>query len=398
MNQFVGIGMGAVQAGVYLPRAQEAGLRKTVIVRRRELAEFISAAGRITVNIADGNSLKTLEINGIEAVLLSDPECVNRLSAASHVAVAVSSVADYPSIAPLLAQAMRQKETQKGPRCTVYASENHLQAASLLEESISTKDRSDTVRVVDTVIGRMSRTVSDPAEITGLGLVPGAVDLRRSWLTEEFDRIFISKADAVSEWIKPLPRLTELNDLRPLQDAKLHGHNAAHAALAFAGMRLRLDRISEVLANRTAAEFIRDAMIKETGAALAEHHHGTDPLFTEPGWTAHTDGLLRRMENPRLRDLCSRVGRDVRRKLGWRDRLVGTVRMIEAAGQAADRWRAVILCACDACGLSQRDIRSVWNSEGARPGEIDDMLIGLERVKPLYHAWIQDSEAAGENF
>ena len=347
------------------------------------------------MGIAGEKALRTLKISGIEAVQLADPVCAQRLAAASHIAVAVSSVADYPSISPLLAQALREKEAQGGPRCIIYASENHPQAASLLEDSISMNGRSDNVRVVDTVIGRMSRTVMDPAEAIDCGLAKGTPDLNLSWLAEEYDRIFISRAHARPDWIKPLPRLTEINDLRPLQDAKLFGHNAAHAALAYSGIKLGLNRISEVLGNAAASSLVRDAMIEETGAALADRHRGRDQLFSGPGWAAHTDDLLNRMGNPRLGDQCSRVGRDVQRKLGWRDRLVGTVRMIEAAGYSADRWRAVILCACDASGLPQRKLESVWKSEGALPGEIDAMVTGNEKARLLYNSWIR--ETAGEH-
>jgi mannitol-1-phosphate/altronate dehydrogenase len=52
-----------------------------------------------------------------------------------------------------------------------------------------------------------------------------------------------------------------------------------------------------------------------------------DPLFTPGGYRAYAEDLLARMTNPYLRDRTERVVRDTPRKLGWEDRLVGTMRL-----------------------------------------------------------------------
>ena len=56
-------------------------------------------------------------------------------------------------------------------------------------------------------------------------------------------------------------------------------------------------------------------------------HAGKDPLFTHEGYREYADDLLARMVNPFLHDSVERVGRDPERKLGWDDRLVGTLRL-----------------------------------------------------------------------
>jgi mannitol-1-phosphate/altronate dehydrogenase len=52
-----------------------------------------------------------------------------------------------------------------------------------------------------------------------------------------------------------------------------------------------------------------------------------DALFTAQGYQAYADDLLERMVNPNLNDLVSRVGRDHVRKLGYEDRLYGTMNL-----------------------------------------------------------------------
>src|ERR1017187_10347686 len=73
--------------------------------------------------------------------------------------------------------------------------------------------------------------------------------------------------------------------------------------------------------------FIRDAFLKESGEALIRKHAGVDPLFTSEGYRAYALDLLERMTNPYLQDSVERVGRDPHRKLGWDDRLMGTLRL-----------------------------------------------------------------------
>ena len=47
---------------------------------------------------------------------------------------------------------------------------------------------------------------------------------------------------------------------------------------------------------------------------------------------AYVDGLLVRMTNPFLKDAIDRITRDPERKLGWDDRVIGTMRMVLSQG------------------------------------------------------------------
>ena len=84
--------------------------------------------------------------------------------------------------------------------------------------------------------------------------------------------------------------------------------------------------MSEAVNNRQLMALAREAFLDESGAALIARHRGLDPLFSEAGYRAYADDLLVRMTNPWLRDRTERIIRDTRRKLGWDDRLIGTMR------------------------------------------------------------------------
>ena len=67
--------------------------------------------------------------------------------------------------------------------------------------------------------------------------------------------------------------------------------------------------------------------------------------------------LMERMVNPWLNDLVARVIRDPRRKLGWNDRLIGTMRLVLDAGIAPRRFAEG---AAAALAIVGGEIRDLW--------------------------------------
>ena len=127
----------------------------------------------------------------------------------------------------------------------------------------------------------------------------------------------------------------------------------------------------------------RAAFIDESGAALVKkYEHIHDPLFTGNGYRAYADDLIERMVNPHLNDLVSRVTRDARRKLGYDDRLFGTMRLALAQGiepiHMAKGAAAALLCASGKTPQTREDIgatlREIW---GQQADELADHLIAL---------------------
>jgi mannitol-1-phosphate 5-dehydrogenase len=153
----------------------------------------------------------------------------------------------------------------------------------------------------------------------------------RAYLVEAFNRILVSQV-TLPGFERGIAVFVEKPDLLPFEEAKLYGHNAAHALLGYLGRRRGLRFVAEAAADGELMKFVRDAFLEESGRALIARRQEVDPLFTSDGYRAFADDLLERMVNPWLRDDVERVTRDPRRKLGWEDRLVGTMRLALAAG------------------------------------------------------------------
>jgi mannitol-1-phosphate 5-dehydrogenase len=256
----------------------------------------------------------------------------------------VPSVRAYTGPAPgsihrILAQGLRRKAAAGGPRAVVYAAENHNHAAEILEaavlDEIPAAEKSavrERVRFLNTVIGKMSGVISDASEAQALHLATVTPSGARAFLVEAFNRILISQVTFPPTGGEPpfrrgIAAFVEKEDLLPFEEAKLYGHNATHALAAYLGAVCGLERIADLRQSPDLMEFIRAAFLQESGEALIRKHAGKDLLFTPQGYREYAEDLLQRMTNPHLQDSVERVGRDPHRKLGWDDRLVGTLRL-----------------------------------------------------------------------
>jgi mannitol-1-phosphate 5-dehydrogenase len=111
-------------------------------------------------------------------------------------------------------------------------------------------------------------------------------------------------------------------------------------------------------------DFVEAAFLDESGTALCHRHAGTDPLFTPDGWGQYVHDLLERMTNPLLRDRVDRVIRDPARKLGWDDRLIGTMRLAIENNICPRRYALGAAAAVEllARSRSKRDVTDALNS------------------------------------
>jgi mannitol-1-phosphate 5-dehydrogenase len=418
---FVGFGFGAIQAGLFLYEAFcSGGFRRLVVAE--VLPEVVSAVrrahGYFGVNIAHADRVEHFQVGPIEiydpAVGPDRAQIADAIADAQEISTAVPSVTNYAtsggaSICRILAEGLVRKTERNGPRAIAYAAENHNHAAEILQSGVleeipeNSRERArQRIQFLNTVIGKMSRVVSDPDEIRDAGLMPATPGSSRAFLVESFDRILISKINPPFQ--RGIQVFQEKNDLLPFEEAKLYGHNATHALAAYLGELVGSRFIADLKAVPGMASFLRAAFIGESGEALIRKHRGVDELFTEQGYAEYADDLLRRMMNPFLRDTVERVARDPERKLGWEDRLVGTLRVVLRAGITPSRYAfgaAAALAAVDHTALEEADraaelLNSIWRESGV--GELEKVQVirlveeARRRLKHWYESGFPDLE------
>jgi len=389
-----GFGFGPIQAGLFVKEAFQSGNFSRIVVAEidQKLVDAIRANnGSYYVNVAGKNRIEAIKIDNIE---IYNPQIeqdknllLEALSSSTEIVTSLPAVTFYdagePSVASLIAQALTKSRTRG---TIIYTAENHNHAAEILEKAIRAKKldiNPEKAQFLNTVIGKMSGVISDSREITELKLKTITPAISRSFLVEEFNRILVTR-NRLAGFRPRIGVFMEKDDLLPFEEAKLYGHNAIHALLAYLGAMKGYKKMTQIKQDAAIMEISRIAFLEESGTALIKKYsYLKDELFTPAGYRHYAEDLLERMTNPYLSDTIERAGRDPLRKLGYYDRLCGTMALaleqgIEPANMAIGTMAGIAVL------LRQ-----------AKTGQIDfkgdfsdwDKLKDQEIAKILYHIW-----------
>jgi mannitol-1-phosphate 5-dehydrogenase len=335
-KKFVGFGFGPIQTGLMLCEAAASGNFDEYAVAEVEsrLVQAVRGNGNaVSINVARRDGVTTIRLEGMRLLNPRDDGdragIVEAIRQSDEMATAIPSVSSYAagggsSIAALIAEGAGPEKQR-----IVYTAENNNFAAEILREEVlkwTPAARIARLQFLNTVVGKMSGLISSPQEMRRLGLAPLVPGFDTCVLVEEFNRIYISKI-TLPGFSRGIRVFEEKADLLPFEEAKLFGHNAIHALLGYLASARGLTVMSEIRKEAALMELGRRAFVDESGAALIRKHGRLgDPLFTEEGYAAYAEDLLERMTNPYLNDRVERIVRDPRRKLGYGDRLFGTMR------------------------------------------------------------------------
>jgi mannitol-1-phosphate 5-dehydrogenase len=433
---YVGFGFGAIQAGLFLYEAFQAKAFRRLVVAE-VLPEVVTAIrqanGHFSLNIAHSDRIEQAAVGPIEianpALKLDRQRLIDAIVEADEVGTAIPSVTHYVSEGPgslhrILAEGLRKKVTLHGPRAVVYTAENHNHAAEILESKVMAEVPASErqavrsqVRFLNTVIAKMSGGVADAKEIQTRRLVSITPEGQRAFLVESFNRILISKirfdqAEGEPPFQRGISVFEEKEELLPFEESKLYGHNAVHALVAYLGVVKGVSRLTELRTVPGMLAFLQAALLDESGQALIRKYQGRDPLFTQQGFCQFADDLLERMLNPYLGDTVERVSRDPARKLGWDDRLIGTMRMALRQGVEPRRFAlgaAAALATLPGGGLAldrstlelnvsaEALLRPLWRQASPPKNEqamvLDLIEDGRRRLKHWIEAGFQDLES-----
>ncbi len=337
---FVGFGFGPIQTGLFLFEAYNSGNFSRFVVAEID-DTLINAVrrngGRYTINVARFDKIDKFTLEGIE---IYNPQrederekIVEAIAESDELATALPSVKIYDiggdaSVVQIIANGLKKRD--ESFTTIIYTAENNNRAAEILLEKlkkITPIDKLADVQVLNTVIGKMSGVISDAEVIDRMSLTTITPDIPRAILVEEFNKILISQI-TLKNYRRGIEVFIEKADLLPFEEAKLYGHNAIHALIAYLADLKGYQTIAQAGGDKQIIEIAHNAFINESGAGLiAKYKDFGDELFTEAGYREYAEDLLRRMVNPNLNDLVERVGRDHVRKLGYDDRIFGTMRI-----------------------------------------------------------------------
>ncbi|MHC4173116.1 MAG: mannitol dehydrogenase family protein [Planctomycetota bacterium] len=336
---FTGFGFGPIQGGLFVKEAFQSGNFARIVAAEIDtgIVDAVKAnKGSYYVNVAKADGVEVLKIDDVE---LFDPNIaadrqmlLEALAQSTEITTCLPSVDFYDSgransVASLIADGLKNSRAQAA---IIYTAENNNRAAEMLEEAVTKKIGAPSegkVRFLNTVIGKMSRVVTDPAEIAELKLKTIAPGIKRSFLVEEFNRILASRTQ-ITDFKPGIEVFIEKDNLLAFEEAKLYGHNAVHSLLGFIGAVKDYTKMTDLKQDRAVMQIGRKAFLQECGAALVKKYASLgDELFTEAGFRDYAEDLLERMTNPYLGDTVARVVRDAVRKLRINGRMFGTMQL-----------------------------------------------------------------------
>jgi mannitol-1-phosphate 5-dehydrogenase len=284
---------------------------------------------------------ETVLVENVRAVHGSKFEAVaSEISGAAYIGSSVGQTA-LPHIIPVIAKGLekRRKDSEVMDCIDIIIAENIRNGAEFFREGLKTHlpaefPLSEKVGFVETSIGKMVPIMrKEDREIDPI------------WVfAEEYNTLIVDRKGFTSS-IPDLPGLKPVDNIKAYVDRKLFIHNLGHASAAYFGFRKDPETvfIHEVLEDAETRAKVRSAM-QEAAAALHREYPRDLPMEE---LEEHIDDLIRRFRNRALGDTVFRVGRDLQRKLGKDDRLVGAMITAEKHGTGyssiAEAYNAALL-------------------------------------------------------
>lgn len=235
---------------------------------------------------------------------LTDPERVIALIAEADLVTTAVGPTLLPKVAPLISEGLRERVTSAP--VYVIACENMIGGSASLHQAIEASGG----------IG------------TANASFPNAAVDRIVPLQQHADPLFV-EVETFYEWVietkglaerPPLQGVTWVDEIGPYIERKLFTVNTGHAIASYIGSLFGKATIDEALKDRRVRQVVQGALY-ETGWLLLEKYG-----FEAKEHSQYIQKIIKRFENPKLKDEVSRVARSPIRKLGPSDRLVKPAR------------------------------------------------------------------------
>jgi len=202
------------------------------------------------------------------------------------------------------------------PSLDIIVAENLRDPAALAEETLETELPGIHACSVGKMVPLQDR---DPA---------GELVVR----AEPFNTLVVDGTDWRGETPKDVRWVRLVEDIHAWMDSKMFIHNLGHSACAWRSRAASpgVARIADTLEDPRVFHHVRTVMLAMARIVGAEY----EDAFSSVDLAAHVEDLLHRFSNRELGDTVERVGRDLTRKLGRDERVIGSMRL---AAKYADR-------------------------------------------------------------
>ena len=318
MKKLVMFGAGNIGRSFIGQLFSRAGYQTVFIDIDKELIRALNErGGYYTIVKRNGKPDEKIYVTNVRAVDGNDTEGVcSEIQDAAILSTAVGKGA-IPHVLPVIAMGIERRLRSGNGGIDIIIAENVRDASSwyrkVIGKELSYVESLDgLVGFVGTSIGKMvpimtrEDRVEDPLQV----------------FAEEYNTLIVDKK-GFRNGIPDVPGIKPVKNILAYVDRKLFIHNLGHAATAYLGYKHNptLPYIYQQIAVPETASLVKTSMMQ---SAEALHREYPDDLSRSDLEDSIVD-LIGRFGNVELRDTVHRVGRDVTRKLGKDDRLVGSM-------------------------------------------------------------------------
>jgi len=333
--KLIQIGAGNIGRSFVGQLFSRAGWAVTFVDVNSELVRLLEKERRYRILIKDEvpeeiwiEDFRALDARDINAVAVE-------IASADLLATAVGAYS-LPHIYPLIAAGLKARIETKRP-LDILICENVLRGADLFREGLKPLLPADfpferMVGLVETSIGKMVPIMPE--------------DVRRSdpllLYAEAFNTLIADRRGFLGP-VPDVPGLDARHNIAAYVDRKLFIHNLGHAAAAYIGHVVHHEAVFmwQVLDEQEVQSAARRAMWESARSLMLRYPYE----FDEHNQSEHIEDLLRRFANTDLGDTLHRVGRDLPRKLGPDERIIGALRLDQQEGVPAPYATLSLACA-----------------------------------------------------
>ena len=272
-----------------------------------ELLAQINGRGEYVVHVSDHNSYD-IPVKGVRAVNSGSEDAVREIAEADIVTTAVG-LRILKFVAPTVARGIEaRKAAGNEAPLNVMACENGLKASSQLKELVY-------ARLDPEVAAWAQEHVGFPDTAVDRIVPPVRCEVPLDVAVEEYFEWDVERSSFVGG-VPVIPGMTPVDNLLAYVERKLFTLNTGHATAAYLGKLKGIETIGECVADPAVLAVVKAAM-QQSGEGLVRKFG-----FDHDAHFAYIDKILRRFNNPFLRDECDRVGREPLRKLSPNDRII----------------------------------------------------------------------------
>lgn len=318
MKKVILFGAGNIGRGFLGQLLNQSGYEITFVEAKESIVDALNRYHSYRLKIVGPHSYKEFIIDKVKALNSNEATKIEEeIEEAKIIATAVGAK-NLPFIASLVARGIvrRAKKEVKEP-INLIICENLPEPAKTFKKYLEKEVEENYKDYLNSHLGLVEAVVSRMVPI-----IPPCIQKKNPTfiMAEEYSELPVDKKGFKGN-IPKIKGIIPYKNLFAYEERKLFTHNAGHAICAYLGYLKAYKYIWEVVEDKKIYKIVRGAL-KETGEALIKKHK-----FKKEEQEAHIKDLLQRFANQALKDTIKRVARDPIRKLGPRERLIGSAKL-----------------------------------------------------------------------